>query len=178
MHGDCQKGGRPGSDPKVPRPRTHTHLNTCSTSPTIFSQSKRSPSHPGGALRQLPPSIVPDNSILLSGWLRSQEAHCAGRSEARGQRTKVKLGRGFKNLGEVKGSSLPTPSLVKKLTPQSPVAPGSGPLCAHGPQSAVCLWVLGAEAHLCLFSKTIFSAPYHSNQSHFPGNCLSVNIPV
>lgn len=46
------------------------------------------------------------------------------------------------------------------------------------PHPALCLWVLEADAHLCLFSRTSFSAPYHSHQSHFPGNCLSVNIPV
>lgn len=45
--------------------QTHTFAGGGSPSPTICNQSKRSPSHPGGARRQLPPSVVPDNSILL-----------------------------------------------------------------------------------------------------------------
>lgn len=64
--------------------QTHTFAGGGSSSPTICSQSKRSPSHPGEAQRQLPPSVVPDNSILL-GACCSHEAHCAGRSEAKGQ---------------------------------------------------------------------------------------------
>lgn len=47
-----------------------------------------------------------------------------------------------------------------------------------GPSVRCLSWVLGAEARLCRFCKAIFSAPYHSNRNHFPGNCLSVNIPV
>lgn len=95
-----------------------------------------------------------------------------------GQRSedKVKLGRGCGTLDQVRGSSLVPP-------PMKGVSVFGCPWlcipCVPCPSSpTVCLWVLEAEAHLCLFSKTIFSAPYHNNQSHFPGNCLSVNIPV
>ena len=74
---------------------------------------------------------------------------------------------------------IPCPAPHPPLGSLSLGGPGSVLLVCPCPSvPAVCLWVLGAEAHLCLFSKTIFSAPYHSNQSHFPGNCLSVNIPV
>lgn len=68
--------------------QTHTFAPRGSPSPTVYSQSKRSPSRPGDAWRQLPPSIVSDKSILL-GACCSQEAHCAGRSEARGQRSNL-----------------------------------------------------------------------------------------
>lgn len=81
VRGDCWEGGGPGADPTGP----------CSSrlpGPTVCSQSKRSPSHPGGAPRRLPPSIVPDN-FIQRGACCGHEAQCAGRSEARGQRSSL-----------------------------------------------------------------------------------------
>lgn len=57
-------------------------------SPTVCSQSQRSPEHPGGARRRLPPLIVPDNFILPAP-ATSHDVYLPGRSEARVQRSRL-----------------------------------------------------------------------------------------
>lgn len=69
--------------------QTHTFAGGGSPSPTICSQSKRSPSHPGGAPRQLPPSVVPDNSILLRACCVPDAVMKHTVLEVRGQRSSL-----------------------------------------------------------------------------------------
>lgn len=115
--------------------RKYTHARD-SPSPTICSQSKRSPSHPADAWRQVPPSIVPDNSILLGSLPQSQSTLCW---KVRGQRPKVKLGRGSGHLGQVRGSSLAPPP-GKESACLSLGAAALGSLCAM-PLHPCCLSV-------------------------------------
>lgn len=84
VRGDCRKGGGPGADPTVPRPNTRARSSRLPR-PTVCSQSKRSPSHPGGAPRRLPPSIEPDSFIQrVPAAVREHSVLGGQRPEAKG----------------------------------------------------------------------------------------------